>query len=377
MNQPDPQKNNNRHSWSNQRGFADPQGGSNPMLVASATVYLIILLGMLISVIIISLQTLSPVNAPAQINQPKSPLYIDVRDYTADSYGYPFAKLTQQIKSCTALVELSEDGSFDTETPCIAAALDADGTLVAASPRLLTAERVRVRAHNGKIYAANIIGYDRSTGITVLRASDLKLQPAGLSSELLAGDRVVCCLGAGGTAVYEEADITSEPSYSVYRLLTQVHRGSFFTVSGRRTSDSGSIVFDKVGQIAGFSAPNAKSSTGSYLSAEEVLASALSITQNGAVTGRRRVPFSAQPLSEPIDGHEEGLVLTYVEPSSQLSALHLHEGDLLLSVNGTAPASQDDVWDAAAEAPGAAAVFYSVETGHTVSLQLIFPEVAG
>lgn len=361
-------KNTGEYSWSNSRGFNEPApSGGNALLVGVASIYIVLLLGAIVVMGAIVTRVLgSSRTQGGVINMPTDSVELEIKDYSASSYGYTAAEITELLKPCTVTINIGSGGSFS--DIAFGEVVTAEGYILTGSSKLLSAEEVRVTDSAGKTYSAEIVGNDPATGITVLKTAGGSFTPAKfLRPSVYSGDRAViygCIAGVNFSAA--ESAFTSEAQVNYYRLGQSIYEGTFIATASPADTSGGGIVADKVGNIVGV---NTYAFSAKYaISAEYAHNVAMSIIENGAVTNRFRPGILCERITDSLAGElniESGLVITFIEPGSAFDTHSVSIGDVLLSIDGAEFSDPGSLWLAAASIGSrrVTAKLYSVSRG--------------
>lgn len=374
--QKEPQKNSDRYTWNSRRGFNEPAGGGGALLMVASAIYLIVLIGIVAGVGIITVSLFSSGGAKpgGTLLQPENGLSVEVKDFTPDSYGYSLVQIGQDMQQSSVRIEMAENGSFNYDSPVYGVAFADGGYVIATSPRLSATSEVRA-VSNGTVYQAEIVGWDGATGVTVIKIEGITLVPASFSAAVYPGDRAaVAYCTSSGTAV-AETTISSTVGITYYRAGSNLCRAEALSVNTAETYSGGFAAIDKVGRVIGFSCPVLGGTSKNLLAAGEAFEIAQSIVENGSVSGRWRTGFSGEPVAgELLRETGGGLLITYIEPASGLRAAGVGVGDVVLTVNGKMPESQDEIWDTAQLLNNKTVTLriYLVETAETITTSIRF-----
>lgn len=378
---------NDTYSWSTNRGFSDQPGSGSTLLIVAAFIYGALIIGVLIAFAALSIRFLGlSETAGGRLNVPGNAKYIEVREYTPETYGYTLAEIAQKLSPSTVQLQLATDNSFDQGSPVFGAVIAEKGYIVSTSPRLADANGLRVVAPNGNTYSAVIVGRDNATGVTVIKCSYEKLTPVIIGTAALPGDRIIIngCSSLGQT-VHESSLLSGmassyyrvgEKSYTVKSLMADYSPDP----SGGLEPSSGFAAVDKSGCVVGFYCPMLGSPGTALISARETEQIAQSIIQHGHVAGRYRVGFSADPVAgDLLQLLGGGITVTHIETESPAYILGLRTGDVIVSAGGIPLSTQEDLWQLAQKSDGAVihAKVYLAEKQRLTDIWLRFIEDNG
>lgn len=208
------------------------------------------------------------------------------------------------------------------------------------------AETVKVAAYSGENYDAEIIGYDESNDIAVLKieADDLVPVKIGNSDKLRVGEEVVAIGNPLGELTFTltkgivsalNRDVTIESDLSMKLIQTDCAINS---------GNSGGALFNMKGEVIGIT--NAKYSSNSSGSSVDNIGFAIpinslikiyeSIIENGYIM-KPFIGITGQTISEDImqiTGLKGGVRVYEVSEDSPASEGGLQEGDVIISANG-------------------------------------------
>jgi len=256
--------------------------------------------------------------------------------------------------------------------------ISADGEVVTNNHVVKDAATVKVTLKNGKTYKAHVVGTDPMTDVALLKldgVNGLSTVPFGDSSKLRPGDAVVAIgnpfgLGDTVTAGVISAlgrDINSGPYDSYIQTDAAINRGN-----------SGGPLFDTKGEVVGMNTAIYSPSGGSVgigfsIPSNTVKSVVDQLRAHGAVERgwlgvqiQRVTPALASAMNLP---KPEGALVAAVQPDSPAAAAGAQQGDVIISVNGTAIGKMHELPAIIAGIrPGTTADLRVIRKGKTVSL---------
>ncbi len=205
---------------------------------------------------------------------------------------------------------------------------------------------------NGQTYGDEVIGYDRSHDVAVLRlngASGLTAAPLGDSSQVAVGDPIVAmgnAEGAGGTPSAVPGNVTAlNQTVSASDSLTgssETLNGLIAASAGIRPGDSGGPMVNSAGQVIGMNT----AASGNYKMAQQGgQGFAIPINQArsiaGQITGGNAsstvhvgpTAFLGIGVADSAGG-APGAEVRQVVPNTPAAQLGLTKGDVIVSVDG-------------------------------------------
>lgn len=258
--------------------------------------------------------------------------------YSSSSSGaFPFGQPTEQeVESGSASgIIMSADGYIITNWHCVV-----NESTNQEFPR------IDVKLYNGTVYEyAEIIGYDSSTDLAVIKVDATDLQPAefGDSNALKMGNKVVALGNSGGLGWSTTQGIVSGLARDVYedtgyaikclQIDAAINPGNsggpLFNAAGQCIAvNSAKIVADGYEGI-GFSIP---------INEAKVIID--DILKNGYVTGRVELGITGQTYS---DSHYRGFLIYTIENDSAMKNTQAKRGDLIIAVDDVTVESYADL----------------------------------
>ncbi len=256
---------------------------------------------------------------------------------SSSSSAFPFGQPTEQeVESGSASgIIMSEDGYIITNWHCVV-----NESTNEEFPR------IDVKLYNGTVYEyAEIIGYDSSTDLAVIKVDATDLQPAefGDSNTLKMGNKVVALGNSGGLGWSTTQGIVSGLARDVYedtgyaikclQIDAAINPGNsggpLFNAAGQCIAvNSAKIVADGYEGI-GFSIP---------INEAKVIID--DILKNGYVTGRVALGITGQTYS---DSHYRGFLIYTIENDSAMKNTEAKRGDLIIAVGDVTVESYADL----------------------------------
>jgi len=243
------------------------------------------------------------------------------------------------------------------------------------------AEEVKVATYDGETYDAEIIGYDDSNDIAVLKIDAENLVPVkiGDSDKLRVGEEVIAIGNPLGELTFTltkgvvsalNRDVTIENGVSMKLIQTDCAINS---------GNSGGALFNMKGEVIGIT--NAKYSSSSYGASVDNIGFAIpinslikiyeSIIENGYIL-KPFIGITGQTISEDImqiTGLKGGVRVYEVSEDSPAAEAGLQSGDVIISANGKDLKEFGDLSDMIAKSdPGDKLEMKVYRQGQTVEL---------
>ncbi|MGO9334860.1 MAG: S1C family serine protease [Acidimicrobiales bacterium] len=207
---------------------------------------------------------------------------------------------------------------------------------------------------NGRVYAARVVGYSRSSDIAVLQlqgASGLKVAPLGDSSTLRVGEAVVGIGNAGGAGGTPSVAGGSVTALDQSITATEQDGGNPESLTGLievnadiQAGDSGGPLVDTGGKVVGMdtaaSAGFSLQTTGTdgyAIPINSAVAIALKITSGNASATVHVGPtafLGVQVYSTPSGSSPSGALIHLVVPGAPAASAGLAAGDVITSLGG-------------------------------------------
>ncbi len=247
---------------------------------------------------------------------------------SSSSNAFPFGQATEQeVKSGSASgIILSADGYIITNWHCVV-----NESTNEEFPR------VDVTLYNGTVYEhAEIIGYDSSTDLAVIKvdATDLKPAEFGNSDNLKMGNKVVALGNSGGLGWSTTQGIVSGLARDVYEDTGYAIK-CLQIDAAINPGNSGGPLFNAAGQVIAVNSAKIVASgyegIGFSIPINEAKGIIDDILQNGYVTGRVALGITGQTYS---DSYYRGFLIYTVENDSPLKNTDVKRGDLIIGIDG-------------------------------------------
>ena len=304
----------------------------------------------------------------------------------------PSEVYAQNVNSTVGITTSITTNYFGYQTTGAAAGsgfiLTADGYILTNYHVVESSDSIKVTTYDGTSYDAQLIGYDESNDIAVLKidATDLTPVVLGDSDTLNVGDSVVAIGNPLGELTFS---LTTGVVSALDRPVT-FSTGSTMnliqTDCAINSGNSGGPLFNEYGQVIGIVSAKLSSSSNSEASVEglgfaipinDVKDMVTSIIEHGYVTGKPNVgilmkdgPQEAQQYGVPA-GSE---VLAVLDGSGAGKA-GLQAGDIITAVNGTAVSGSEALKAAVQDCKAGDKVTFSVyRDGDTVELEITLDE---
>ena len=234
--------------------------------------------------------------------------------------------------------------------------IDGDGYIVTNCHVVENAAAVTVQFSDDRTFRASIVGTDPTTDLAVLYVDAEDLTPAqfGSSDELQVGD-AVCAIG-DPLGVELRGTMTDGIVSAINRDITTGGRTMTLiqTNAALNSGNSGGPLINNYGQVIGINTMK----IGDYMNSAGVEGLGFAIPSTtvveivsqlinqGYVTGRPSVGFSGEPVSTLYQYYYRlpaGLFVTEVKEGSDADQKGLEVGDIVLSLNGTAVTTEEDL----------------------------------
>lgn len=206
---------------------------------------------------------------------------------------------------------------------------------------------------NGRTYPVDVIGYDRTNDIALVRlrgASDLPVAALGTSSSIAVGDEIAAignAGGAGGAPSFSPGNITqvgasvraSDESGGGSRELTDLIR----VAADVRPGDSGGPLVNAAGQVIGVNVAatltyrmgNVRGGEGFAIPIDRALGVANAIRAGGgAGVHMGDTAFIGVGIADAKDGGNTGAVVRQVLPGTPAGGIGIASGDVIVGVDG-------------------------------------------
>ena len=287
----------------------------------------------------------------------------------------PSEVYAQNVNSTVGITTSITTNYFGYQTTGAAAGsgfiLTADGYILTNYHVVESSDSIKVTTYDGTSYDAQLIGYDESNDIAVLKidAADLTPVVLGDSDTLNVGDSVVAIGDPLGVTL--RGTMTDGIISAINRDLTVNDRtmNLIQTNAALNSGNSGGPLINCYGQVIGINTMKIGAFTdsagveglGFAIPSSTVKEVAEQLISQGYVSGRPTLGLEGESLSS-FDQYyyrlPAGLYITNVDRSSDAAAKGIEEGDILLSVNGTNVTTMDALNGAV----------YNLDVGDTVEV---------
>ncbi len=246
---------------------------------------------------------------------------------SASSGAFPFGQTAEQeVESGSASgIVMSKDGYIITNWHCVV-----NESTNEEFPR------IDVTLYDGTVYEyADIIGYDSSTDLAVIKveATDLKPAEFGDSDALKMGNKVVALGNSGGLGWSTTQGIVSGLARDVYEDTGYAIK-CLQIDAAINPGNSGGPLFNAAGQVIAVNSAKIVASgyegIGFSIPINEAKVIIDDILKNGYVTGRVALGITGQTYS---DSHYRGFLIYTIEDDSPMKGTEAKRGDLITAVD--------------------------------------------
>jgi serine protease Do len=235
------------------------------------------------------------------------------------------------------------------------------------------ANKVTVILHNGKKYAATVVGYDKTSDLAVLRINAKNLTPAefGNSDQLEVGDSVVAIGNPGGMDF--ASSLTGGMVSAVNRTI-ESHSDNGMTYiqtdAAINPGNSGGPLVNMYGQVIGINSNKIVATGYEGMGFSIPISQAKTIINDliarGYVSGRSRLGITAMTITEiqsQLSGYPVGVMIREISDESDLKKSGVVAGDIITKADGQKVTSLDDLY----------AVLNRHKAGDTITLTIYSP----
>lgn len=213
--------------------------------------------------------------------------------------------------------------------------------------------KVKVILHNGKEYAATVVGYDKTSDIAVLRinANNLSAATFGNADQLEIGDAVVAIGNPGGMSY--SSSVTGGMVSALNRTIeTHSDNGMTYiqTDAAINPGNSGGPLVNMYGQVVGINSNKIVATGYEGMGFAIPISKAKTIIDDlvahGYVSGRSRLGISVVAITDAqaqLTGYPTGLMIKSITAESDLIASKVAVNDIITKADGKAVASMDDL----------------------------------
>lgn len=216
-----------------------------------------------------------------------------------------------------------------------------------------TAYAIRVVTSDGKVYKADVVGYDSRTDIAVLKMDDAKgLTPAtfGDSSQLEVGQDIIVVGNPGGLD-YQNTTTKGVISALDRKLSTSSLTKYIQTDAAINPGNSGGPLVNYYGQVVGITTSKIVSETyegmGFAIPSQTVKNIVDTLVKNGYVEGRVKIGISGIAVtSDQASNYNipQGIYVQSIVSGGPCDGTSLEEGDIITEVDGETITSFADVY---------------------------------
>lgn len=257
-----------------------------------------------------------------------STVLLTIYSNTSGISGFPFSQNYEEkeVQSGVASgIVMSADGYIITNWHCV---VDEETNTVY--------PRIDVTTYDETVYEdAQVIGYDASTDLAVIKVDATDLQPAtfGNSDQLRMGDRVVALGNSGGMGWSTTQGIVSGLARDVYED-TGYSIKCLQVDAAINPGNSGGPLFNAAGQVIAVNSAKIVASgyegIGFSIPINEAKVIIDDLFKNGYVTGRVSLGITGQTYS---DTYYKGFLIYSIEKDSSLQNTEAKRGDLITAID--------------------------------------------
>lgn len=253
----------------------------------------------------------------------------------------------------------------------------ADGLVITNHHVVDGAERVRVRAHDGREFPAKVLGSDPSTDLALVQIEGPAGLPAatlGESSGARVGDWVVALGSPMGLEHSASVGIVSAKGRGSLGLYADSYLDFLQTDADIAPGSSGGPLFDLEGRVIGINTAVGPGASGFAIPIDQAKAVIPKLQAHGKVV---RGWLGAAGNDEPgrRDGAQKGAVIGRVYGDTPAASAGLREGDVVTKVDGKAVVDFEDLRARIAELePGHTALLEVTRDGKSVEMPTVLAE---
>ena len=236
--------------------------------------------------------------------------------------------------------------------------------------------KVTVILYNKKEYAATVVGYDKTSDISVLKINATGLTPAtfGNADQLEVGDQVIAIGNPGGL---NYASSLTGGYVSALNRTIESHSDNGMTYiqtdAAINPGNSGGPLVNMYGQVVGINSNKIVATGFEGMGFSIPISKAKSIIDDlvarGYVTGRSRLGITATTITDAqaqLSGLPAGVIIREVTADSDLRKSNVGTGDIIVKADGQKITSLDDLY----------AVLNKHKAGDTITLT-IYSQTSG
>lgn len=226
----------------------------------------------------------------------------------------------------------------------------ADGVVVTTMRAVGGEDGVRVRRHDGRVFDAELAGWDPTTTLAVLRVAGLDAPPATIAATpARVGHFALAVARSWSNAVTASAGVVSVIGGPLRtgrrRAIDEVIR----TSAPRHDGFSGGAFIDADGALVGMTTAAAIRGLGVVIPASIAWKTAASLLEHGRST-RGYLGIVGQPVALPehqssADGRTAALLVVGVSEASPAAQVGVLVGDIVLALDGRPIESPEDLLD--------------------------------
>ncbi len=239
--------------------------------------------------------------------------------------------------------------------------ISSEGHIITNDHVVSNGNRYAVSLHDGEVYEASLIGGDVDSDIAVIK---LNSPPEGLSAasfgdsdELQGGQNVAVFGSLNGKSIYMAEGIVAGPLRTKESITQDPnHEGHSYiqTTAAINPGNSGGALVDMQGQVVGIVSAKIASvsieDTGFAIPTAEALPVVESLLEQGFVPGEAElgihiIPVTMLEIDIPDFDGENGMVLSLIEPYSDLNNYGITPGDIIVSADGIELIETSDLTD--------------------------------
>lgn len=224
----------------------------------------------------------------------------------------------------------------------------ADNVVVTTVQALGREDGLRVRRHDGATLDAELLGWDPTTSLAVLRAAGLATEPVAVGPETArVGNLAIAVARSWSNSVTASAGVVSIIGGPLptgrHRAIDEVIR----TTAPMHDGFAGGAFVDATGRLLGMTTAAAIRGLGVVIPAHIAWTTAGALIQHGGLK-RGYLGLAGQPVHLPDaqrgpEDRGEALLIVAVTPESPAAASGLLVGDLLLDFDGHAVTSAEEL----------------------------------
>ena len=291
--------------------------------------------------------------APAIPENPTVKLRIEQSPYYSNNAAHQALPTAEAVynKNQNSLVEIHSLTQSHSTQSGVGVVLTEDGYLLTNAHLVEAAKRIFVYLPDGRLLPAAVVGSDNLTDLAVLYVQATDLTPAtfGTSKTLQVADPIYT------VSLQENAKNSMRMYESSMFYVSRKFATDHYSLSLLQTchhSESGPM-FNSFGHIVGlcvshitqyFHEPD---TLGMVLGSNSMQNIIDQLVQHGHVPGRPALGFSVEPVSKLFQHYWNlpgGLMVSDIQEDSEAAQQGLHNGDILLALDGEPLKTRDDLY---------------------------------